>query len=164
MQRRTKATEPEPGFTPQNFLDEERAAERVTLHRTLMRWALAFLTIFALAAMAFWWSGSAVRYSAARVQNRSNPTYQITGVITDAQTHKPIPWAEISTDFQFGGAFFSTTTDVNGQYSILTLAEPHDLVVKANGYRIARIHVGKQWFSWMPHGSEKRNVDLTPRE
>ena len=162
MVRRRKNDEPEIEFTSQNFYDEERTEDRVALHRTMARWILAFVVIFCFAAMAFWWSGSAVQYSAARVQNRSNPTYLVSGTITDSRTHQPIPWAEISTDFQFGGAFFSTTTDQNGQYSINTLAEPHDLIVKANGYRSSRIHVGKQWFSWTPHGSEAEDSQLTP--
>ena len=162
MLGRRKNSEAEAAFTSPTFFDEERSADRLAMHRTLARWILAFAVIFSFAAMAFWWSGSAVRYSAARVQNRSNPTYRVTGSITDSRTHQPIPWAEISTDFQFGGAFFSTTTDQNGQYSINTLAEPHDLVVKANGYQTSRIHVGKQWFSWTPHGSETENTELTP--
>lgn len=160
--RRPKESEPEINFDSQTFSDESREEDRLALHRTLARWILAFVVIFSFAAMAFWWSGSAVRYSAARVQNRSNPTYQVTGVVTDAQTHQPIPWAEISTDFQFGGAFFSTTTDQHGQYSINTLPEPHDLIVKANGYQSARVRVGKQWFSWTPHGSERKDAELTP--
>jgi hypothetical protein len=162
--RRRKKTEPEVEFNSQNFFDEERQDDRLAMHRTMARWILAFLVIFGCAAMAFWWSGSAVQYSAARVQNRSHPTYQVTGNITDSRTHQPIPWAEISTDFQFGGAFFSTTADQNGQYSINTLAEPHDLVVKANGYQTRRVHVGKQWFSWTPHGSEIENSELTPAQ
>jgi hypothetical protein len=162
--RPRKDSEPELEFTSPNFFDEERTEDRLAMHRTLARWIIAFAVIFGFAAMAFWWSGSAVRYSAARVQNRSNPTYQVTGIITDSRTHQPIPWAEVSTDFQFGGAFFSTTTDQNGQYSINTLAEPHDLVVKANGYRISRMHVGKQWFSWTPHGSETESIELTPAQ
>jgi hypothetical protein len=159
--RRRKTSEPEIDFGAQNFLDEERQEDRLSMHRTMARWILAFIAIFCFAAMAFWWSGSAVRYSAARVQNRSNPTYQVTGVVTDARTHQPIPWAEISTDFQFGGAFFSTTTDQNGLYSLNTLAEPHGLIVKANGYVSTRLQVGKQWFSWTPHGSERRDAELT---
>jgi hypothetical protein len=162
--RRRKDSEPDIVFTSPNFFDEERTADRLQMHRTLARWILAFATIFGFAAMAFWWSGSAVNYSAARVQNRSNPTYQVTGAITDSRTHHPVPWADISTDFQFGGAFFSTTTDQDGHYSINTLAEPHDLVVKANGYQTTRIHVGKQWFSWTPHGSEIENRELTPNQ
>ncbi len=162
MVGRRKDSEPEIVFTSQNFLDEERGADRLAMHRSMARWILAFAAIFTSAAMAFWWSGSAVQYSAARVQNRSNPTYQVTGVVTDKRSHQPVPWAEISTDFQFGGAFFSTTTDQNGAYAINTLAEPHDLVVKANGYQSGRIRVGKQWFSWTPHGSEVENAELTP--
>jgi hypothetical protein len=157
-----RSSEPEDEFVAQNFLEEERQEDRLSMHRTMARWILAFMTIFCFAAMAFWWSGSAVNYSAARVQNRSHPTYQVSGAITDAKTHHPIPWAEISTDFQFGGAFFSTSTDQNGQYTINTLAEPHDLIVKANGYQSARIHVGRQWFSWTPKGSERRDAELSP--
>ena len=162
MARRSNDPEPEVRFDAQTFLDEARQDDRVALHRTMMRWILAFTAIFCFAAMAFWWSGSAVRYSAARVQQDTKPTYKVTGTITDAQTHQPVPWAEISTDFQFGGAFFSTRSDENGQYSIDTLAEPQDLVIKANGYHIARLHVGKQWFSWTPHGSERKDAELTP--
>ena len=162
MRDRRKTSEPEINFGAQNFLDEERQEDRVSLHRTLARWILAFIVIFCFAAMAFWWSGSALRYSAARVQSRSKPTYQVSGTVTDARTHQPVPWAEISTDFQFGGAFFSTSTDQNGRYSIDTLAEPHDLVVKANGYQSARIPIGKQWFSWTPRGSERKDTELVP--
>jgi hypothetical protein len=157
-----ETSEPEFEFNPQNFLEEERTQDRLALHRTLAKWIVAFIVIFCGAALAFWWSGSAVQYSAARVQNRSNPTYQVTGVITDSRTHQPIPWAEVSTDFKFGGAFFSTSADQDGRYSINTLAEPHDLVVKANGYQQGRIHIGKQWFSWTPQGSERRDGELTP--
>ena len=159
---RHKAVDPEIAFETQNFLDEERQEDRLSMHRSLVRWALSFGAIFCLAAMAFWWSGSAVQYSAARVQNRSNPTFLVNGTVRDSRTHQPIPWAEISTDFQFGGAFFSTTTDQNGQYSINTLAEPHNLVVKANGYQSARIPVGRQWFSWTPRGSESKDAELVP--
>jgi len=162
MLERGKKSEPEFDFGPQTFLDEERQQDRISLHRTLVRWALAFATIFGLAAMAFWWSGAAVRYSTARVQNRSNPTYEISGVVTDGRTHRPVAWAEISTDFQFGGAFFSTSTDLNGRYSLNTLPEPHQLVVKANGYQPAHLSVGKQWFSWTPRGSEQRDAELVP--
>ena len=160
--RGRKSAENEFAFETQNFLDEERQEDRLALHRTMAKWICAFVVIFCFAALAFWWSGSAVQYSAARVQQRSNPTYQVSGVITDATTHQPIPWAEITTDFQFGGAFFSTTADQNGQYSINTLAEPHNLVIKANGYQSAKVRIGKQWFSWTPKGSEKRDAELVP--
>ena len=167
MGRRPRVSEPEPEddvFVVQNFLAEARADDRVAFHRTVVKWILGFVAVFFLAWMIIWWSGSTVQYSAARVENRSKPTYRISGTITDARTHQPVPWAEISTDFQFGGAFFSTTTDVNGLYSLNTLAEPHDLVIKANGYLQGRIHVGKQWFAWMPHGTEKSDAELTPVE
>lgn len=162
--RRRNDSEPEFDFTSQNFLDEERVADRLALHRSMARYILAFMVVFCFAAMAFWWSGSAVRYSAARVQQRTKPTYQVTGMVTDSRTHLPIPWAEISTEFQFGGAFFSTNTDQDGKYTIDTLPEPHDLVVKANGYQTKRFRVGKQWFSWTPGGSEIDNAELAPAQ
>jgi hypothetical protein len=154
----------EPELVPgsQSFVDEQRREDRVSLQRTVVRWGLAFAVIFAVAALAFWWSGSALRYSAARVERRNAPTYHVTGIVTDGRTHHPIPWAEISTDFEFGGAFFSTSTDQYGRYSINTLAEPHHLIVKANGYQAARIQVGRRWFWWTPRGSERRDTELVP--
>lgn len=164
MLRRRRDSESEFDFTSQNFLEEERVEDRLALHRTIARWVIGFAGVFCFAAMAFWWSGSAVRYSAARVEQRTKPTYRVSGVILDNRTHQPVPWAEVSTDFQFGGAFFSTQADQDGKYSIETLAEPHDLVIKANGYKVKRFHVGKQWFSWTPGGSEIDNAELTPIE
>jgi hypothetical protein len=149
-------------FATQNFLDEERAADRASIRRTLVKWILAFGGLFGMAAMVFWWSGAAIEYSANRVQKRSNPTYEVTGTVIDRRTHQPVPWVEVSTEFQFGGAFYSSSTDLAGHYVIETLAEPHYLVFKANGYATERAPVGKQWFSWMPRGSEVRNVQLTP--
>lgn len=162
--RQARDTESEFSFSSQNFLDEERVADRRAMHRTIARWTLAFIAVFCFAAMAFWWSGSAVNYTAARVEQRSKPTYKVSGTVTDAHTHQPVPWAEVTTDFRFGGAFFSTTADQNGYYSLDTLAEPQDFLVKANGYQISRIHVGKQWYSWTPGGSEVENAELTPSQ
>lgn len=149
-------------FAAQNFLEEERAADRATIRRSAIKWTIAFGGLFLLTGLIFWWSGAAIKYSADRVQQRSVPTYEVTGTILDSRTHQPVPWVEVSTEFQFGGAFFSSSSDFGGHYTIDTLAEPHYLIFRANGYLPGRVQIGKQWFSWLPRGSEVHDVLLTP--
>ena len=127
-----------------------------------MTWAVAFLALFGFVFLAFWWSGSAIRYGAGRVTDSVGASYQVAGSVADKKTGKPVPWAEVQTDFASGPQFYSTTADRNGEYALLTLPERHRLIVRANGYHAASITVGRQWFAWLPHGSERRNVELTP--
>ena len=89
-------------------------------------------------------------------------TYRVSGVILDRNTHRPIPWAQVQTDFAAGQQFFSATADQNGTFSLMTLPERQHLVVNANGYRTGSISAGRQWFAWLPRGSEQRKIELSP--
>jgi hypothetical protein len=145
-----------------HFLSEEISAERREMRRQLLRLAIAFALLFAAVFFAFWWSGSAVRFGAARVTDTSVPTWTVTGTVRNAHTREPIPWARIEDDTGWHGPHHRTEADQHGAYTLLTLAEPHPVRITAIGYRPARIDVGRQWFLWMPEGSERRDVELTP--
>ena len=145
-----------------SFADEDRSTERAENHRRIVTWAVAFLALFGFVFVAFWWSGSAIRYGAGRVSDSVGASYRVSGLVADKTTGRAIPWAEVQTDFASGRQFYSTTADQNGEYALLTLPERHRLTVRANGYRAASIAVGRQWFAWLPHGSEQRNVELSP--
>lgn len=146
-----------------NEFEESRAEDWREQRRQLLRWGIGFLVLFLFAGAAVWWSGAAVKYGATRVQGGGKPSYQISGTVSDAVTHQPIPWAQVATDFANSGRFFDTTADVNGAFTLTTMAEPHKLVISANGYQQASIQVGRQWFSWLPSGSEERKIELHPK-
>jgi len=143
--------------------DRERADDRRFQRALLVKWSLGFAALFLLVLGALWWSGSAVKYGASRVQGTGAPSYEVSGVITDGVTHRPIPWALVTTDIAFGAQFFETNADASGAFSLMTLAEPHKLIVRASGYRDGSASIGRQWFSWLPKGAEKKNIELLPR-
>jgi hypothetical protein len=52
-----------------------------TWTRPVLRLAIVFALLFECVFFAFWWAGSAVRFSAARVGDRSLPTWRISGTV-----------------------------------------------------------------------------------
>ena len=145
------------------FLAEETADERREFRRHAIKWTLAFLLLFAGVFFAFWWSGSAVRFGASRVTQETAMTYKVSGTVLDAQTRQPVPWAEIRDDSSGRPPFGHATADRSGVYELLTVAEPHRILVTANGYRSKELQVGRQWFVWMPRGTEQRDIQLLPQ-
>ena len=152
--------EDDPQDLPSSFLREEMENERVEARRLLIRWTFAFAILFLGVFLALWWSSAAVRFGADRVSDRSVPTYRITGVVVDAATNRPIPWARVEDDPAGNPPFYRTDADQNGAYSLLTLAEPHRLRISAPGYRATAVNVGKRWFVWWPKGEEQYHVRL----
>lgn len=145
-----------------HFLSEEISAERHEARRQLLRLAIAFGLLFAGVFFAFWWSGSAVRFGGARVTDTSVPTWQVSGTVRNARTGEHVPWARLEDETAGTAPVYRAEADQHGAYTLLTLAEPHPVHVTAVGYRPAKINVGRQWFVWMPEGSERRDVELTP--
>ena len=146
----------------QSFLQEEIESERVESRRLLIRWCVAFALLFGLVFLAFWWSGSAIRFGAARVTATTAPTFRVWGTVRDAQSGKPIPWAAIEDDPAGNPPFYRADADAAGSYSLLTLAEPHQVRISAVGYRTSVERIGRPWFVWWPRGSERHDVRLTP--
>ena len=152
----------DPSDRPRSFLDEELAQERFEARGLLIRWIVGFCLLFAVVFLAFWWSGSAVRFGSARVTASNAPTYRIWGTVRDARSGEPIPWAVIEDDPAGNPPFFKADADQNGVYSLLTLAEPHRLRISAAGHRTADLRVGRAWFVWWPSGEERHEIRLDP--
>ncbi len=150
----------DPSDRQRSFLDEEMAEEKFETRGLLLRWSAGFCLLFAGVFFAFWWSGSAIRFGAGRVAATNEPTYRVWGVVCDAQSGEPIPWAVIEDDPAGNSPYFRTDADMAGVYHLLTLAEPHRLRISAIGHRAATVNIGKPWFIWWPRGEERHDVKL----
>jgi hypothetical protein len=153
----------QPDFDPQaSRLDEEEAESRHLIPGQILQYGVAFAALFAVVFFFFWWSGAAVEFGAARVSDRAVPTWQVTGKVVNSETGEPVPWASIRDDPAGRPPFYQVNADLSGAFELLTLAEPHLVLVEARGYQPARVHVGKQWFVWWPRGKESILASLKP--
>jgi hypothetical protein len=141
---------------------EEDAELREIFVRTGLRAAAAFVLLFGIVFFAFWWSGKAVAFGAARATDRAVPTWRVLGTVRNAITHEPVPWAVVEDDAGGRPPFYRTEASYSGVYELLTLAEPHRIRVSAPGYRSAIAGIGRTWFLWLPKGEEKRDIELQP--
>ena len=130
--------------------------------RTAVRMTAAFALLFGGVFFAFWWSGSAIRFGAARAADRATPTWRVTGIVRNSLTGEPVPWALVEDDPGGRPPFFRCDADQAGAYELLTFAEPHRLRVSSPGYQPSTVEVGRAWFLWMPSGGEKKGMELTP--
>jgi hypothetical protein len=130
--------------------------------RAALRLAIVFALLFGGVFFAFWWAGSAVRFSAARAGDRSSPTWRVWGTVRDGITHQPIPWALVEDDPAGPPPLFRTDAGYGGDFELVTLAEPHRIRVSAPGYYPLWLDIGRAWFVWMPRGNEKKSIDLLP--
>ena len=147
---------------PGSFLEEEIAEERFEARRLLVRWVIGFGLLFGAVFLALWWSGSAVRFGAARVTASNAPTYRVWGTVRDARSGQPIAWAVVQDDPEGAGPLFRADADQNGAYSLLTIAEPHRLRITAVSHRTLELRVGKPWFVWWPRGEERLDPRMDP--
>jgi len=143
-------------------VSEEDAELREIFVRSGLRVAAGFGLLFGMVFFAFWWSGAAVRFGAARAADRVVPTWRVLGTVRNAVTHDPIPWAGVEDDPAGKAPFYHTDASYSGVYELLTLAEPHRIRVTAPGYKGVIIDIGRAWFLWMPQGEEKRDIELQP--
>lgn len=130
------------------------------MKKQVVRWGLLFGVLFCFSFFAIWWATSAVNFSASRVESSTGATYKISGRVRDAGNGAPVSWAEIADAPSGRPPLFHTTADRFGAYEFLTLAEPHNLIVSALGYRVATVRVGRAWYAWMPKGAEKLEIKL----
>ncbi|MEO8370992.1 MAG: carboxypeptidase-like regulatory domain-containing protein [Candidatus Solibacter sp.] len=130
--------------------------------RAVLRLAVIFGLLFGCVFFAFWWAGAAVNFTAARAADRSAPTWIVEGLVRDAVSHQPIPWAKVEDDPAGQPPFFHVDADIRGVYLLSTLAEPHHVRVSAPGYTPQIIPIGRAWFVWMPRGKERKEINLVP--
>lgn len=135
---------------------------RELLVRYAIRITVAFLLLFGAVFVAFWWSGSAVRFGASRAAGQAVPTWRVEGVVRDANTREPVPWARIEDDPGGRPPLFHTDADHHGNFALLTFPEPHRVQISAPNYRTMRVEIGRAWYLWLPKGEEKREFHLVP--
>jgi fatty acid desaturase len=148
-------------FRPEDE-SEEAVEMREIFARTALRMAAAFALLFGAVFFAFWWSGAAIRFGAARAADNASPTWRISGIVRNSATGQPVAWAAVEDDPAGRPPFYRTDADYQGVYELLTLPEPHRIHVSAPGFRAATVEIGRAWFLWMPHGQEKKDLELVP--
>ncbi len=153
---------PDPEEIRSGFLAEEEAEARRLLPGQILRWTVAFGLLFTFVFFFFWWSGSAIQFGAARVAERPVATWKVVGTVRSGSTGEAVPWATIRDSPAGRPPFFQTNSDPEGHFELLTLAEPHRVLVEANGYRAKAVSVGRQWFIWWPKGQEDIEIRLIP--
>ena len=152
----------DPSDPQQSFLEEVTQDERFEARRLMVRMTVGFAALFGMVFLAFWWSGSAIRFGAARVTASNAPTYRVWGTVRDAQSGRPIPWATVEDDPSGDPPIFRSDADATGVYELLTLAAPHQVRISAVGYRVLALRVGRPWFVWWPRGDERHDIRLSP--
>jgi len=141
---------------------EEAVELRAIFTRTAVRLTAAFALLFGGVFFAFWWSGSAIRFGAARAADRADPTWEISGTVRNSLTGLPVAWASVEDDPAGRPPFFRADADHTGAFELVTFAEPHRIRVSSPGYRPAVVEVGRAWFLWMPKGREEVNIEIAP--
>jgi len=124
----------------------------------------AFAVLFTAVFIVLRWSGDAVRFGASRVAARGVVTWHVVGVVRNSTTLEPIPWASIDDDTAGRPPFFHAEAGQYGAFDLLTLAEPHQIIISATRYHNRTVNVGRVWFLWMPSGKEMHDVFLAHRE
>jgi hypothetical protein len=134
------------------------------LRKYALRWAMLFVVLIALMGGVLWWSSAALEFSASRIKESTRATYKVKGVVIDRTTGRPVAWAGIEDDPQSRPPRFRTSTDHTGHFELLTVAEPHRLIVTALGYQAGSHRTGKDWYLWMPKGEEEVRIEIEPEE
>ncbi len=154
--------EEDPATGQPEFWRDESLDDRREMKRLALRWALLFFGLLAFMFFALWWASQALQFGASRVDGSTRPTYVVSGFVRSAATSAAVPFAEVADEPASRPPLFETRADVRGSFILLTLAEPHTLRVTALGFKPAELRVGKAWYRWFPHGSERVEVRLEP--
>lgn len=152
-------------FRAEEFWQEEERSARREMGRQFARWLVLFVALFSFGCFVVWWAAQTVRYGAARSGTISAPPeWRIYGIVRDASTGEPVPFARIGDGPDARPPRFSSTADHLGHYELHTLPERHEVTVSAIGYRHRTIKVGREWYAWMPSGDERVDFHLTREE
>ena len=154
--------EGQPTGSQPEFWREESLDDRREMRRLALRWGLLFFGLLAFMFFALWWASQALQFGASRVDGSARPTYVVSGFVRSAVTGAAVPFAAVTDEPASRPPLFETRADVRGSFILMTLAEPHKLRVSALGFKPGELRVGKAWYRWFPHGSERIEVRLEP--
>jgi hypothetical protein len=139
---------------------QEQAAQ---LRKYALRWAMVFAALIFVLGFALWWSSRALHFGTSRIEGSTRASYRVHGVVVDRGTGRPVAWADLEDDpASSRPPRFRTSADYQGKFELLTVAEPHRIVVSALGYRTSFHATGKEWYLWMPKGEERVRIELDP--
>lgn len=144
------------------FWEEQAREDGPDLRRQILRWLLLFAGLTAAAVFVLWWSGSALHYTASRLDNSAAAGYKVSGIVRDSMSGAAIAWARVADTGEGKPPHFETTADREGKFELITISEPHRIQASALGYRPALIAVGRAWYMWMPKGAEHIDIHLQP--
>lgn len=150
------------GSQQPEFWRDEISDDRKQIRRMILRWGLVFVVVLVGIMFAIWWAGEALKFSTSRLDESTVARYKITGVVRNAATGEPIPFASIEDGPDGRPPLFGATADLHGSYILMTIAEPHTIQISALGYKAAEQRIGKIWYRWFPYGSEQLNFALQP--
>lgn len=140
--------------------DTQEPSEFVLFRDQALRSAAILCALVLLFGGVLWWSASTLHFGSDRAQGKPGGTFRVRGVIRDQTTGAPIPWGNVSDDPSGTPPIATTTADVKGAFELVTVAEPHALVVQALGYRPATIRMQQPWFLWQLKTTEEVEVRL----
>lgn len=109
-----------------------------------------------------WRSSSAVDFAITRIHETTPPRYRIVGIVKNAKTGQPVSWPTVYDDPKGRPPHYKGEPKSDGTFELNTVAEPHNVIVTALGFRPATFRVGKTWYLWLPSGEERVVVMLPP--
>jgi hypothetical protein len=142
--------------------DPESNEKLAEVRRNLVMYGVCFFLLFGGVLFVFWWSRTAVDFSAGQVSASNSPTYRVRGVVRNARSGQPIAWANIEDDPDGSPPLFRADAGADGAYALLTVPLVHHMVISAQGYRPRTVEVGRSWFEWWPRGEQHVDVTLQP--
>jgi hypothetical protein len=152
-----KKEEPEQElFRASEFWQEEERAARREMGRQLVRWLAVFAVLFAFGCFVMWWAGQTVQYSSARTTSAdAKAAWRVYGIVRDEETGEPVPFAKVADGPGGHPPRYEATADHLGHFELYTLPERHQVTAGALGYHPRTAKVGRDWYSWMPSGTER---------
>jgi hypothetical protein len=145
---------------PLEFWQEEEANIRAEMRRHILHWFILLIVLFSVTWFVAWWASSSIHFSASRVEATTKATWRVFGVIRDDATGEPVTFARIADSPKGRPPRFEASADHLGHYELMTVAEPHEIIVLAFGYQPLRLEIGRPWYRWMPEGGERCDVRL----
>src|SRR5947209_20286732 len=106
------------------FWQEEINDDRREMRKQVLRWMLLFLVLCGGVFSAIWWASAAVQFTASRVDASTGSNYRISGVVRDARTGSPIPWAELADAPSRRPPLSPGRADPSGAHELGRIAEP----------------------------------------